>query len=83
MNLMGRKKRLVRYDRNYLKAISYCIDNGIKIYAVPKTQREYYVEVNDNGKIIRSPEAYKLNEWSDKIVELYTFYYYKYNPTDK
>ena len=79
---MGRKK-LVRYDRNYLKAISYCIDNNIKIYAVPKTQREYYVEVNDNGKIIRSPEAYKLNEWSDKIVELYTFYYYKHNPTDK
>jgi hypothetical protein len=77
------KKKLVRYDRNYLKAISYCIDNNIKIYAVPKTQREYYVEVNDNGKIIRSPEAYKLNEWSDKIVELYTFYYYKHNPTDK
>ncbi len=77
------KKKLVRYDRNYLKAISYCIDNNIKIYAVPKTQREYYVEVNDNGQIIRSPEAYKLNEWSDKIVELYTFYYYKYNPTDK
>ena len=82
MNLMGRKK-LVRYDKNYLKAISYCIDNNIKIYAVPKTQREYYVEVNDNGQIIRSPEAYNLNEWSDKIVELYTFYYYKYNPTDK
>jgi len=79
---MGRKK-LVRYDKNYLKAISYCIDNNIKIYAVPKTQREYYVEVNDNGQIIRSPEAYNLNEWSDKIVELYTFYYYKHNPTAK
>ena len=83
MNLMGRKKRLVRYDRNYLKAISYCIDNGIKIYAVPKTQKEYYIEVNDNGHLIRSPETYGLKEWSDKIIELYTFYYYKHNPTDK
>jgi hypothetical protein len=82
MNLMGRKK-LVRYDRNYLKAISYCIDNSIKIYPVPKSRKEYYLEVNDNGKIIRSPEAYNLKQWSDKIVELYTFYYYKHNPTDK
>jgi|TARA_R110002167_G_scaffold189208_1_gene391342 hypothetical protein len=80
MNLMGRKKL---YDRNYLKAISYCIDNGIKVYAVPKSQREYYVEVNDNGQIIRSPEAYNLKQWSYKVVELYVFYYYKHNPTDK
>jgi hypothetical protein len=81
---MARKqKKLVRYDKSYLKAISYCIDNGIKIYAVPKNQREYYVEVNDNGNIIRSPEAYGLKQWSDKIIELYTFYYYKHNPTDK
>ena len=81
---MARKrKQLVRYDRNYLKAISYCIDNGIKIYAVPKTQKEYYVEVNDNGQVIRSPDTYGLKEWSDKIIELYTFYYYKHNPTDK
>lgn len=80
MNLMGRKKL---YDRNYLKAISYCIDNGIKVYAVPKSQREYYVEVNDNGQIIRSPEAYNLKQWSYKVVEFYVFYYYKHNPTDK
>jgi hypothetical protein len=77
---MARKKL---YDRNYLKAISYCMDKGIKIYAVPKSQREYFVEVNDNGNIYRSPEAYNLKQWSDKIVELYVFYYYKYNPTDK
>ena len=77
---MARKKL---YDRNYLKAISYCMDKGIKIYAVPKSQREYFVEVNDNGNIYRSPEAYNLKQWSDKIVELYVFYYYKRNPTDK
>ena len=68
---MARKKM---YDENYLKAISYCMDNNIK---------KYYLEVNDNGQIIRSPEAYNLKQWSDKIVELYTFYYYKHNPTDK
>ena len=77
---MARKKL---YDRNYLKAISYCMDNGIKIYAVPKSQREYFVEVNDNGNIYRSPEAYNLKQWSYKIVELYVFYYYKHNSTDK
>ena len=77
---MARKKM---YDKNYLKAISYCMDNGIKIYPVPKNRKEYYLEVNDNGKIIRSPDAYGLKQWSDKIVELYTFYYYKHNPTDK
>ena len=48
------------YDENYLKAISYCMDNGIKIYPVPKSRKEYYLEVNDNGQIIRSPEAYNL-----------------------
>ena len=80
---MGKKKKLVTYDKNYLRHISFCIDNNIKIYAVPKNQREYYVEVNDNGQIIRSPDAYGLKQWSDKIIELYTFYYYKHNPTDK
>ncbi len=83
MNLMGKKKKVVTYDKNYLRHISFCIDNNIKIYAVPKNQREYYVEVNDNGQIIRSPDAYGLKQWSDKIIELYTFYYYKHNPTDK
>ena len=79
MNLMGIKKV---HDNNYLKAISYCMDNRIKIYAVPKSQSEYYVEVNDKGQIIRSPDTYNLKQWSDKIIELYTFYYYKHNPTD-
>ena len=75
--------RKIIHDQNYLKAISYCMDNGIKIYAVPKNSKEYFVEVNDNGQVIRSPEAYNLKKWSDKIIELYVFYYYKYNPTDK
>ena len=75
--------RKIIHDENYLKAISYCMDHGIKIYAVPKSSKEYFVEVNDNGNIYRSPEAYNLKQWSDKIIELYVFYYYKHNPTDK
>ena len=63
--------RKIIHDENYLKAISYCMDNGIKIYAVPKNSKEYFVEVNDNGNIFRSPEAYNLKQWSDKIIELY------------
>jgi hypothetical protein len=50
---------------------------------VPKSSKEYFVEVNDNGNIYRSPEAYNLKQWSNKIIELYVFYYYKHNPTDK
>mgnify|MGYP001571199388 FL=1 len=75
--------RKIIHDENYLKAISYCMDNNIKIYAVPKSSKEYFVEVNDNGNIYRSPEAYNLKQWSNKIIELYVFYYYKHNPTDK
>jgi len=43
-----------------LKAKSWCIANGIKIYIVPiRNRKECYVEVDNNGKITRSPHTYK------------------------
>lgn len=44
----------------YLEAKSWCIANGIKIYIVPiRNRKECYVEVDNNGKITRSPHTYK------------------------
>ena len=60
-----------------LKAKSWCLANGIKIYIVPiQYRKECYIEVDNNGKITRSPKKYKnQNIASEKIWELnYHFY---------
>ena len=76
----AKKKRIIYDDVNCLQAISYCFKHNIRIYPVPKNQKEYYLNVYNNGIMTRSPCTYKLNEWSDKVFELYLFYYYKHNP---
>lgn len=44
----------------YLEAKSWCLANNIKIYIVPiRNKKECYVEVDNNGQIIRSPNTYK------------------------
>ena len=85
MNLMGKKISTLYYTNlaHSINAIAFCVDKGIKVYAVPKTDKEYYVEVNDNGQIIRSPVTYGKKEWSEKIYELYVHYYKKYNASVK
>ena len=85
MNLMGKKISTLYYTNlaHSINAIAFCVDKGIKVYAVPKNDKEYYVEVNDNGQIIRSPVTYGKKEWSEKIYELYVHYYKKYNPSVK
>ena len=60
-------------------AISWCIKNGIKVYAVPRDASQYFVEVNNNGNIIRSPKTYGRKDWSDKVYEIYLYYYRKYS----
>lgn len=85
MNLMGKKISTLYYTNlaHSINAIAFCVDKGIKVYAVPKNDKEYYVEVNDNGQIIRSPVTYGKKEWSEKIYELYVHYYKKYNASVK
>lgn len=85
MNLMGKKISTLYYTNlaHSINAIAFCVDKGIKVYAVPKNDKEYYVEVNDNGNIIRSPVTYGKKEWSEKIYELYVYYYKKHSPNDK
>ena len=85
MNSMGKKISTLYYTNlaHSINAIAFCVDKGVKVYAVPKNDKEYYVEVNDNGNIIRSPVTYGKKEWSEKIYEIYVHYYSKYNPNDK
>jgi len=61
----------------YLDAQSWCLKNGIKIYIVPiRNRKECYVELNDNGKITKSPITYKNQSIaSDKIWDLFLHLY--------
>ena len=56
----------------YFEAKSWCINNGVKIYIVPiRNRKQCYIEVDDNGKITRSPVTYKNQSIaSDKIWDL-------------
>ena len=65
----------------YLKAQSWCLKNNIKIYIVPiKGKKKCFVEINDNGELIRSPHTYtSQKDASDKIWDLYLYFYDKKN----
>lgn len=69
----------------YLEAKSWCLKHNIKIYIVPiRNKKECYVEVDNNGKITRSPVTYKNQSIaSDKIwdLNLHFFENYKKNLT--
>jgi|11BtaG_2_1085332.scaffolds.fasta_scaffold00086_23 hypothetical protein len=61
----------------YLKAQSWCLDQGIKVYIVPiKQRKECNIEVNDNGVITKSPHTYKdQSVASSKIWDLILYLY--------
>lgn len=63
----------------YLEAKSWCLAHGIKIYIVPiQYKKDVYVEVDNNGKITRSPKTYKNQKIaSDKIWDLNLYLYEK------
>tara|TARA_R110000764_G_scaffold232817_1_gene325433 strand:- start:166 stop:390 length:225 start_codon:yes stop_codon:yes gene_type:complete len=63
----------------YLKAQSWCLENNIKVYIVPiQFKKECFIEIFDNGNLIRSPKKYKdQTEASDKIWDLYLYLYNK------
>ena len=70
-------------DVNCLQAVSYCFKHKIRIYPVPKNRYEYYLYIDNKGALTISTKTYKLSEWSDKVFELYLFYYYRNNPSVK
>lgn len=61
----------------YFKAQSWCLKNNIKVYIVPvRNKKECFVEINDDGKLIRSPQEYKNQSIaSEKIWDLYLYLY--------
>ncbi|QDP47666.1 MAG: hypothetical protein Tp123DCM300541_21 [Prokaryotic dsDNA virus sp.] len=61
----------------YFDAQSWCLKQGIKIYIVPmRNRKECFIEVDDNGKITKSPNTYKNQSIaSDKIWDLYLHMY--------
>lgn len=67
----------------YLEAKSWCLAHGIKIYIVPiRLRKECYIEVDNNGKITRSPHTYKTQKIaSSKIWDL-NLYLYEQNKKD-
>tara|TARA_X000001382_G_C3149253_1_gene172424 strand:- start:645 stop:851 length:207 start_codon:yes stop_codon:yes gene_type:complete len=53
----------------YLEAKSWCLANGIKIYIVPiQYRKDVYVEVDNNGKITRSPKTYPNQKKASEVI---------------
>ena len=70
------EKKVMITDKHHL-AMSWCIKNKILVY--PKVAiNGYFMEVNDNGKIIRSPVVYTKSEMEAKGWELYLYFYQKF-----
>ena len=69
----------------YLEAKSWCLAHNIKIYIVPiRNRKDVYVEVDNNGKITRSPHTYKDQKIaSDKIWDLNLYLYEQNRKNEK
>ena len=62
----------------FLKAQSWCLDNNIKIYIIPiKNKKECFIEISDDGQLIRSPKKY--NDQSIASSKIWDLYIYLYN----
>lgn len=62
--------------RNY-KAQQYCFKNEIYIYNTYVSKKSLKIEVNYKGQIIKSDVIYTLKKSTDKIWELYEYFYNK------
>jgi hypothetical protein len=58
----------------HFEAISWCIENGIKVYVNP-TKKGLSVQINDNGQIVQSPETYTKKQADLKVWALYLYLY--------
>jgi len=71
------KKLNIETTDEHHKAMSWCIRHNIHIY--PKVVKNgFKIEINDNGKIIRSPKVYTNYEMQLKAWELYLYFYKKF-----
>ena len=65
--------------------MSWCLKHGIKAYPVAISNAELYVEINDNGKIIKGKTLYNSKgnvkgeeNWWDAIFRIYNYLYTKH-----
>lgn len=75
---MAKRKKVESYPVYRIDmhaCMSWCHNNGIKIYPIPDKNGEYSLEINNNGTIIRSPKKYSKTEWVSKTWELYCHYF--------
>jgi len=70
-------------DPENIKSFSWCLNHGITISMFATSpgfgNRHWVIEVNVNGKKVKSPREYGPDELYSKVFELYKFYYNKYN----
>ena len=64
-------------------AYHWCISNGIYITPKAKNTTEWFIDINMNGKINRSPDSYKKNDIWKQMYLFYMYYYNKYNTNIK
>ena len=70
-------------DQENLKAFAWCVNHGVTISMFATSpgfgNRRWVIEVDVNGKKVKSPREYGPDELYSKVFELYKFYYNKYN----
>jgi len=85
---MGLKKRKggrylgrVSYTNENMKHVSWCLNNGIGICAIPdwSTPNLWTVIVRMNDVYRHDPKTYKASEALNKMYEYYEYYYNKQN----
>ena len=79
---MGRRKTpqpdYVAWTREDMKAVSWCIHNGIGIVSLPYSGNDFRIEITIKGKTSFSP-LFDKSVVLSKQKEYYYYYYNKYN----
>ncbi len=78
---MGVKKKSngYQYNSEEFKAYHWCINNGIYISPFCKENAMlWYIDIEINKKINRSPQAFNPRELWETIFKYYKYYYNKY-----
>ncbi len=60
------------------KHMQWCLKNNIKISPFAYSTFEWYIDININGKINRSPRVFKKTEIWENIHNYYKYYYDKH-----
>jgi hypothetical protein len=80
---MGKKAKIDMGNPGYevedWNAYHWCINNNIYIAPYAKSYIKWYIDITNNGKTYRDPEAYGKTEIWIKIFEYCKYYYNKRN----